>query len=335
HGHVPRRGFLKAAGIGLALGTAGAAGLRLGGVASSSRGRWDPAAFAPPDRARVAVLRADGYGGDLETLLLEGLVEIGADVANASVFLKPNLVEFDPTRPINTDARIVAATATALRRLGATRVTVGEAPGHRRDLQYVAERAGLIDALAAVDVPFVDLNTEPVRRVRARSSYTPLGELWLPSSVVDADVVISMPKMKTHHWAGVTLSMKNCFGFLPGRIYGWPKNVLHWVGIEHSILDITAAVRPDYAIVDGIVGMEGNGPISGAAVEAGLVVIGDDVVATDAIAASLMGVDPASIAYLAEAGRFLGQIDRDMIDDRGEEPERAVRPFVPAPLVPA
>jgi uncharacterized protein (DUF362 family) len=283
----------------------------------------------------VAVLRADGYERDLDSLVFDGLVEVGADVLGARVLLKPNLVEFDPSRPINTDPRLVAATAIALRRLGAIQVVVGEAPGHRRDVQYVAEQAGFVDTLASIDVPFVDLNTQPVRHVPLRTAYTPLGELWLPAPVVDADIVISMPKMKTHHWAGVTLSMKNCFGVLPGRIYGWPKNVLHWAGIEHSILDIAAAVRPDYAIVDGIVGMEGNGPISGEAVNAGMVVIGDDPVATDAVAATVMGVDPGSIGYLAEAGRFLGQVERELIRDVGEEPDRLVRPFAPAPVVPA
>ena len=72
-----------------------------------------------------------------------------------------------------------------------------------------------------------------------------------------------MPKLKTHHWAGVTLSLKNFFGCMPGRVYGWPKNVLHVRGIPESILDINAAVRPHLAIVDGIVGMEGDGPIMG------------------------------------------------------------------------
>ena len=75
--------------------------------------------------------------------------------------------------------------------------------------------------------------------------------------------------MKTHHWAGVTLSLKNLFGTLPGLVYGWPKNDLHWAGIEQSILDIAGAVRPAYSIIDGIVGMEGNGPISGEPVASG------------------------------------------------------------------
>jgi uncharacterized protein (DUF362 family) len=332
--HVPlsRRRFLRATGLGVAVGAAGVAGLRLGGVIGSAQGPWDPRRFPDPPRAKVAVLPAGDYDRDLESLVLDGLREIGADVRGARVFLKPNLVEFDPARPINTDPRLVAATSVALHRLGAAQVVVGEAPGHRRDLQYVAQRSGLIEALAAADAPFVDLNTQPLRRLALSTRYTPLGELWLPTPVADADVVISMPKMKTHHWAGVTLSMKNCFGCLPGRIYGWPKNVLHWVGIERSILDITAAVRPDYAIVDGIIGMEGNGPISGTPVDAGVVVIGDDVVATDAVAATIMGVDPGSVPYLMEAGRFLGQVERERIDDVGESPDRLVRPFAPAPV---
>jgi hypothetical protein len=73
------------------------------------------------------------------------------------------------------------------------------------------------------------------------------------------DWIVSMAKMKTHHWAGVTLSMKNLFGVMPGSYYGWPKNVLHWAGINETILDIYATLRPHLTIVDGIIGMEGDG----------------------------------------------------------------------------
>ena len=327
-----RRRFLKAAGLGVAIGVGSSVALRLGGViGDDGTTPWDLDDFPPPGDARVAVLRASSYDRGLESTVADGLRAIGADVRGARVVLKPNLVEYDPGVPINTDPRLVAATSVALRRLGASSVTVAEAPGHRRDLQYVATRSGLLEALGDVDTPFIDLNTEPIRRVPLRTRYTPLTELWLPEALVEADVVISMPKMKTHHWAHVTLSLKNCFGCLPGRVYGWPKNVLHWVGIENSILDIATAVRPRYAIVDGIVGMEGNGPISGTAVDAGLLVFGDDVVATDTIASTLMGFDPESIPYLAEAGRFLGQLDRDRIADAGEGPDAVAMSFERAP----
>ena len=81
--------------------------------------------------------------------------------------------------------------------------------------------------------------------------------------MLTADVFISLPKMKTHHWAGATLSLKNLFGTLPGICYGWPKNELHWRGIPNSIVDIALTQTPHLAIVDGIVGMEGDGPLVG------------------------------------------------------------------------
>jgi uncharacterized protein (DUF362 family) len=288
---------------------------------------WDEAAFAPPGRPPVAVVRASSYDSDLEATVLDGLRAVGADVRGKSVLLKPNYVEYDAGTVINTDPRLVAAAVLALRRLGARTITVGEGPGHRRDTEYVVSTAGLLDALAEVDAPFVDLNVAPLARRPLHSRYTDLRELWLPKPVVDADVVVSVPKMKAHHLAGVTLSLKNCFGCVPGRVYGWPKNVLHWAGIEASIVDVSAAVRPSLAIVDGITGMEGDGPIMGTPIDAGRLVFSTDPVAADATAARLMGVDPAKVAYLVEAGRFLGQGDLERIHQVGEDVEGDAVPF--------
>ena len=322
---IDRRTFLRRSAI---VGTAVAAG-GAGTLAYLQRRAvpWDESAFSPPGHARVAVLRANSYEHGLQELVLDGLRVVGADVRGARVLLKPNLVEFDPATTINTDPRLVAATVLAMRRLGAASVTVADGPGHRRDTQYVVESSGMHQALAAVEAPFVDLNTDEVAVRRLRSRYTALAELWLPKTVADADVVVSMPKLKTHHWAGVTLSLKNCFGCVPGRVYGWPKNALHWMGIEAAILDVAAAVQPDLAIVDGIVGMEGNGPISGTPVEAGVLVFGNDPVSTDVVAARLMGIDAERVPYLAEAGRFLGQADMERIDHTGEDPDGEVTPF--------
>ena len=256
---MDRRTFLARSAV--AAGAVGAAAVVGGRILRHPQERpWDEAAFAPPGTARVAVLRATSYDAGLDDVVGDGLRAIGADVRGARVLLKPNLVEFDEDTAINTDPRLVAAAVVALRRMGAADVVVGEGPGHRRDTQFVVTSSGLLEALDAVDARFVDLNIDGIARVPLRSRYTALGALWLPRAITDADVVISMPKMKTHHWAGLTLSLKNCFGCVPGRVYGWPKNALHWAGLEQAILDVAAAVRPDYAIVDGIVGMEGNGP---------------------------------------------------------------------------
>jgi uncharacterized protein (DUF362 family) len=324
-----RRTFIRGAAAGSAVAIAGGLGLR---ALLRRPEPWEEGAFPSPGDAHAAVLTASGYDGPLEVTVLEGLRAIGADVRGANVLLKPNLVEFDPTTAINTEPRLIAAAVLAFRRLGAASVRVGEGPGHRRDVQDVVTRSGLAEALAGVEAPFVDLNAAAIRRVTLRSHYTDLGELWLPTPVLDADVVVSMPKMKTHHWAGVTLSLKNLFGTLPGRVYGWPKNILHWAGIEPSILDIAGAVRPSYAIIDGIVGMEGNGPISGEPIGSGVLVFADDAVGADTIGASLMGFDPEQIPYLSEAGRFLGQTDRDRIEQRGEDPERLIRSFALPPM---
>jgi uncharacterized protein (DUF362 family) len=117
-----------------------------------------------------------------------------------------------------------------------------------------------------------------------------------------------MPKVKTHHWTGVTLSMKNMFGIVPGCRYGWPKNVLHWAGIHESVLDICATVRPHFVIADAIVAMEGDGPLNGSAKELQIILLSDDIVAADAVLTNVLGLDPLRIRYIEEAGRFLGNL---------------------------
>lgn len=327
---ISRRAFLvRAANVGLGLTAASMVGVKLWRDRPDTP--WDRSAFPPPDTARVAVVSAGSYEADLEGIVLDGLRSIGAEVAGRSVLLKPNLVEYQQRTVVNTDPRLIAATVLSMRRLGASSVVVGEGPGHRRDTQMVIDASGLREALAAVEAPFVDLNAAPLVRRPLRSRYTDLGELWLPRPVVDADVIVSMPKMKTHHWVGVTLSLKNCFGCVPGRVYGWPKNVLHWAGIAPSILDVAAAVRPSLVVLDGIVGMQGNGPIQGTPVDAGVLVFGSDPVAADVTAIRLMGFDPERVPYVSEATRFLGQGDPSRISERGEDPDRLVTPFEPAP----
>jgi uncharacterized protein (DUF362 family) len=151
-----------------------------------------------------------------------------------------------------------------------------------------------------------------------RLGLTSLGRLALPASLRRADLIVSMPKLKTHHWAGVTLSMKNLFGVMPGIYYGWPKNVLHHAGIPESILDINATVQPHLAIVDGIVGMEGDGPIMGSPRHSGVIVMGTNLPSVDATAARLMKINPWRVSYLAASSGRLGAIAEGHITQRGE-----------------
>ncbi|MGZ8451485.1 MAG: DUF362 domain-containing protein, partial [Candidatus Binatia bacterium] len=121
--------------------------------------------------------------------------------------------------------------------------------------------------------------------------------------------------------------LKNLFGLMPGSYYGWPKNVLHYAGLQESILDINATVRPQFAIVDGIVGMEGNGPLQGRAKNAGVLIFGDDFVSVDASATRLMKLEPRKVIHLAKADAFLGNLAEEKIAQIGEKLESLQQDF--------
>jgi uncharacterized protein (DUF362 family) len=312
---LSRRSFL-AASAGVALGAAGC-----------RRPPYRRDAFMLPAESPVVALGAAAYDADFAELIGAGLRELQLDVRDQRVLLKPNLVEYEPGSVINTHPNVVVGAAIAFRRAGAREVVVAEGPGHRRDLEYLMASTGMLQALAGERVTFVDLNHDDVRPVALRSWFTALSELALPEALLSADLVVSMPKLKTHHWAGITCSMKNLFGVVPGAVYGWPKNLLHFRGIDESILDLVATVRPGLAIVDGVVGMEGDGPIMGQPKHAGVVLLGRDPVAVDACAARVMGLRPERIRYIAEAARFLGNVDQARIPMRGERLDRFVTPF--------
>ena len=305
-----RRDFLKA--------------LPLAAVTASAcrRDPYNRADFALPARSPVALLPAAGYDADLTDVVARGLDLLGVSVRDRRVFLKPNMVEYEANTAINTHPAVIAAAAEAVLKAGAREVVVGEGPGHRRDVEYLLEGTGLDEKLRDLKLRFVDLNHDDVRAVPLKSRFTKLDSLWLPVELLRADLVVSMPKLKTHHWAGMTASMKNLFGTVPGAVYGWPKNLLHARGIEQSIIDLTATVRPQLTIVDAVVAMEGDGPIMGRPRPVGCLVMGTDLVAVDATCARMIGLNPSKMPYLSVASRFLGNIDPSRIAQVGENPER-------------
>lgn len=283
--------------------------------------------FSVPARSPVVILPAPRYDVDFSDVIGRGLHELGLDLRDRRIVLKPNMVEYEPGTVINTHPNVITGAAIALRRAGARTVVVAEGPGHRRDIEYLTTSTGLFDHLREERIPFVDLNHDDVHATPLKSWYTGLSELMLPTAILDTDLVVSMPKLKTHHWAGMTCSMKNLFGVVPGAVYGWPKNLLHMRGIEPSILDLNATIRPGLAIVDAVVGMEGDGPIMGTAKPVGAIVMGTDLVAVDATAARLMHLRPERMAYIAEARHFLGNVATSRIDMRGERLDRFATPF--------
>ena len=272
--------------------------------------------------AETFIAKAASYEVDLTSIILSGLKELEvkpSEIKGKRVLLKPNLVEpHAGSCHINTHPLVVRGAAEAFLRLGASKVLVAEGPGHSRDSLLVLEESGLGDVLVEDRIPFVDLNYDTGYSVPNVGHYTRLATFTFPVSLRQADWVVSLAKMKTHHWAGVTLSMKNMFGVMPGSYYGWPKNVLHQEGIEKCILDINMTLQPHFAIVDGIVGMEGDGPIMGNPRNAGVLLMGRNLLAVDATGARIMGIDPRKVPYLAEASGNLGTIHEIFIRQRGE-----------------
>lgn len=284
-----------------------------------------------PPRSRVAILRVENYSQKIAEILFAGLQLFSLDVRGKNVVLKPNLVDYIAGSAINTHPLLVAAAAECFHRLGAAQVVVAEGPGHQRDTYLVLSQSGYTPILRDNRIRFVDLNRDELIRVNLGASYTSLKHLWLPKTVVQADFLVSMPKVKTHHWSGVTLSMKNMFGVVPGNRYGWPKNILHWNGIQQSILDVCATVPIHFVIADAIMAMEGNGPLNGTPRPLGMIVLADDPVAADATCARSMGLEPDRVAHIHEAAKFLGNSCPKLIDQAGEVLRSPGGPFEVVP----
>ena len=273
-------------------------------------------------RTEVFIAGVANYTDDIKSVILSGMKDLGvkpSEIKGKRVLLKPNLVEvIEGASHINTHPLVMRGAIEAFLSLGASKVLVGEGPGHVRDSYYVLEESGMADVLYEDRIPFIDLNNDSLITLRNKGRFSRLKEFSFPRTLRQVDIIVSMAKMKTHHWAGVTLSMKNMFGVMPGIVYGWPKNVLHVAGIEPSILDINATIKPHFAIVDGITGMEGDGPIMGTPCHVGVLVMGRNLPAVDATSARVMGVDPYKVTYLKAASNRLGPIKEKYIAQRGE-----------------
>jgi uncharacterized protein (DUF362 family) len=289
--------------------------MRLAGASALSA--WPTAALAEglrqaarPDGGtlfQVALVPCPDYGPEtLAAALRTGWrSSLPPDVRGKRIVIKPNMVDVSPDRPIHTDPRLIEALVAHLADLGAREIVLAEGTSHNRDAEDLFRRAGYEALARRRGVRLVDLNYDdltPVTCVNPRA--TLLREIALPRTIGEADILVSVPKMKTHKLAGITLSLKNMFGILPGMVYGWPKNTLHWNGIPLSICEINGTVRTHYTVVDGVVGMEGHGPIMGTARKVGVLVMGDNALAVDGTAARVMGVDPTRVDYLAMAQKL-------------------------------
>jgi uncharacterized protein (DUF362 family) len=137
--------------------------------------------------------------------------------------------------------------------------------------------------------------------------------------LVTESAVISAAKLKTHVDTDVTLGMKNMFGLLPEKF----KGKYHLKGISKVVVDINTVLHPAVTVIDGFVGMEGNGPIDGTPVPMNLIIAGTDPVATDATAARIMGFNPYEITHIRKAHeKGIGKSEAVILGEKIENVQR-------------
>ena len=292
--------------------------------------------FAAP--AHVAISQCASYEENILACITQLWRDANAPALHsARVVIKPNLVDFLDGRPSFTHPRVVEALIQFLRAVQRVRsVVIAEGTTFRRDSEALLIQTGYAEMLERQHVEFVDLNYDDLVPVHLRGGYARMDKLFLARTVVEADALISVPKLKTHHWTQVSGSIKNLFGIVPGIKYGWPKNTLHIKGIPAFLAELLDSLPTPQRVglVDGIVGMQGDGPLFGSAVSSGVLALSTDFLALDATCARLMGFDPAQIDYLAFAAwAGLGHVDTNKIQTVGASLDLLRRNFQPPPRI--
>jgi uncharacterized protein (DUF362 family) len=222
-----------------------------------------------------------------------------------------------------TDPIVVEAIIQKLRDLD-VEVCVVESDATMTNADKAYVKTGMRDMCMRNGIEFINL-----RRVKDRVKVAvPGGEalrsVTVPRIVVES-AVISAAKLKTHSATSVTLGLKNMFGLLPDKF----KGKYHTIGINKVVVDVNAAVKPVLTVVDGFVGMEGDGPVDGDAVRMDLIIAGKDVVAVDSTCCRVMGFDPHKVKHVVRAHeRGLGEVDD--VEVVGERVENVMRRFKPA-----
>jgi uncharacterized protein (DUF362 family) len=291
-----------------------------GSTVAIARSTQPPTSQSIEAAVRDAV--ASALGGDgLAQLIRPG----------ATCLLKPNLGLGLDEHEI-TSWQVVRAVALLCQEAGAGRVLIGESP--ERGLNHYAQ-AGYTTNIPNVEfIDFSALST-PLVSVSVADSLWPYGEpLVLPRAYMEADVVISIPKLKTHSTAGMTGALKNAVGVPPIGVYatsptlGWRDRFHREYGIHKTIAQINLARQPDLVIMDAILAGEGMGPWGADPVDLGLVLASTDPVAIDAVASAIMGFEPDRVRHLVYAqGRGLGEAELSKMEVVGHQIGDVARAF--------
>jgi len=258
--------------------------------------------------SKVAVARCRSYE---EAHIAEALDKVFKEINLAEivkpgdlVLLKPNLLA--PRKPeaaVTTHPAVVREVARRVLALGAE-VMVGDSSGGVVGGRFPTERSlsvsGMTRVCEELGIKAVNFDTVGSRRIPIAGRF--LTELEIARPVLEADVIINLPKLKTHSATLYTGAVKNMFGAVPGsRKADYHSEAPSARDFSNLLVDIIQSLTPRLTIVDGVVGMEGNGPGVGTPVDIGLIVAGVNPVLVDAVCCRAIGLDPRRVRYLEDA----------------------------------
>jgi uncharacterized protein (DUF362 family) len=344
-----RRHFLET-GLGAVLGTA----------AAPLASRAGSLAAADATRSVVSIARVENgrIGRAVEEAIdLLGGIETAAK-GKGRVMLKPNLVA--DSRAMTTKPEVIDTLARLMKRAGRD-VLIGEGSAaaggfnvngaetyrtRRREIldglqQRVFDELGYTELARSLHVPLVNLHSGEMAEVPLGDGYVSQ-KLTVHRSLTEIDLLCSVPMMKTHTLATVTLAMKNLIGVYPGSVYYSVRSWLHdraaekgSPGVAYEVVDMVRANRTGLSVIDASSAMEGNGPATGTLVDMNLIVAGTSPLATDMVGAALMGIGPGEVpTFTCAHGAGMHPQGLDEIEVRGCRIADVKRKFVRPVVVP-
>lgn len=267
--------------------------------------------------SKVAIVRGTNPP-DMTVRALEMVDAAKVVSADKPVLVKPNYINTrHPSTGITTDARVIEGVVAFLEKDDLKEIIIGEGTGDGDTLDAF-NVAGVDDVARRWNVRMVDLNKGEFVEVRPPNART-LRKVKI-SKIALESTIVSVPKLKPHRLAGVTLSLKNMMGAMT------PKGSMHG-HLSQNIVDLASVIKPSIAVIDGIIAGEGH-ETSGNPVEMNLVIAGTDPVAVDAVGAAVMGIPPESVKHLRLAQESgLGTCDLERIQVVGEPVEKVQKKF--------
>ncbi len=281
-----------------------------------------------------------GKGKDPYKMTSEVLEEFPfPNLKGRRVLIKPNAGRVaSPGDGVTTHPEVVEAVIDELRKRGAERIAIGESCIFGEDSGEAFRFTGMKEVSRKKGIPLIDLDREASMEMEIPGGRI-LRRIKVSSAIKNFDFIVSVPVMKTHMYTRVSLGIKN----MKGLLWRKEKARFHQLGyrirlsqgekaLDIALSDMALVLSPQLTVIDGTVGMEGMGPAYGKKKEVGLVVIGNDPIAADAVASRLMGLRPQDIPHLRlGAERGLGEIELSNISVTPKDYLKWESPFEPPP----